>query len=51
MCCQWKDSSTSWENLANLKESNLIETTEYAKNLGIDHKPAINWWVPHILKK
>jgi hypothetical protein len=50
-CCQWKDGSTSWENLADLKESHPIETAEYAKILGIDHEPAFNWWVPHVLRK
>ncbi len=41
----------SWENLADLKESHPIETTKYAKILGVDHEPAFNWWVPHVLKK
>jgi hypothetical protein len=26
-------------------------SSEYAKILGIDHEPAFNWWVPHVLKK
>jgi hypothetical protein len=43
-------SSSSWVNLADLKESHPIEVAEYAKILGIDHEPAFNWWVPHILK-
>ncbi len=51
LCCQWKDGSSSWVNLADLKESHSIEVAEYAKILGIDHEPAFNWWVPHILKK
>ena len=34
-----------------LKESHSIEVAEYAKILGVDHKPAFNWWVPHLLKK
>ncbi len=53
LCCQWRDSSTSWswKNLADLKESHPIDTTEYAKILGIDHEPAFNWWIPHVLKK
>jgi hypothetical protein len=51
VCCQWKDGSTSWENLADLKESHPIETAEYAVTKGIDHEPAFNWWVPHVLKK
>jgi hypothetical protein len=51
VCFQWKDGSTSWENLADLKESHLLETAEYAVTQGIDHEPAFNWWVPHVLKK
>ncbi len=51
VCCQWKDGFTSWENLANLKESHPLETAEYAVTQGIDHKPAFNWWIPHVLKK
>jgi hypothetical protein len=51
LCCQWKDGSTSWENFADLKESHPIETAKYAKILGIDHEPAFNWWVPHVLRK
>jgi hypothetical protein len=50
LCCQWKDGSTSWENLADLKESHPIETAKYAKILGIDHEPAFNWLVPHVLR-
>jgi hypothetical protein len=42
ICCQWKDGSTSWENLADLKESHPIETAEYAVAMGIDHKPAFS---------
>jgi len=49
--CQWKDGFSSWVNLADLKESHPIEVAEYAKIIGIDHEPAFNWWVPHILKK
>ncbi len=51
LCCQWKDSSTSWEKLGDLKEYHPIETAKYAKILGIDHEPAFNWWVPHVLRK
>jgi hypothetical protein len=51
LCCQWKDGSTSWEKLADLKESHPIETAEYVKFLGIDHEPVFNWWIPHVLRK
>jgi hypothetical protein len=51
LCCQRKDGSTSWENLADLKESHPIKTSEFAVTAGINHEPAFNWWVPHTLKK
>jgi hypothetical protein len=41
----------SWEKLSDLKESHPLETGEYAVTMGIDHKPAFNWWDPHVLKK
>jgi hypothetical protein len=43
VCCQWKDGSTSWDNLADLKESHPIETAGYAVTKGIDLEPAFNW--------
>ena len=49
--CQWKDGSASWEKLSNLKESQPIETAEYAVAQDIDHEAAFNCWVPYVLKK
>ncbi len=46
-----KDGSTSWESLADLKEYHPIETAEYAVTKGLDHEPAFNWWVLHVLRK
>eukprot|EP00804_Cyclotella_cryptica_P003089 CCRYP_006074-RA/>CCRYP_006074-RA protein AED:0.29 eAED:0.04 QI:0/0/0/0.75/0.33/0.5/4/0/1079 len=43
LCCQWKDGSTSWEKLSDLKESHPVQTAEYAVAQGIDHEPAFNW--------
>ncbi len=51
LCCQWKDGSTSLENLSDLKSSHPVETAEFSKLRGIDNEPAFNWWVPHVLKK
>ena len=34
-----------------MKESHPVQTAEYAVAQGIDHEPALNWWVPHVLKK
>lgn len=51
LCVRWKDGSTSWERLADLKESHPVKVAEYAYMQGIDHEPAFNWWVGHVLKK
>ena len=34
-----------------MKESQPIETEEYAHCQGIYHEPALNWWAPHVFKK
>ncbi len=49
ICCQWKDGSTTWESLNDLKESHPLEMAEYAVTQGIDHEPMFNWWVPQVL--
>jgi hypothetical protein len=51
LCCQWKDGSSSWEKFSDLKELHPLETAEYAVTIGINHKPAFNWWIPHVLRK
>ena len=51
ICCQWKDGPISWEKLSKLKEPHLVQTAEFAIVQGIDHEPAFNWWVKHLLKK
>ena len=42
---RWKDGSESWIHLKDLKESDPVETTEYAKARGIADE-AFAWWVP-----
>jgi len=49
--CQWKDGSTGWERLADLKESYPIEIAEYAVSRNIDHEAAFAWWTPYVLKR
>ena len=51
LCVEWKDGTTTWEKLSDLKESYPIQVAEYAMAQGIDHEPAFGWWVPYILKK
>jgi hypothetical protein len=50
MCLEWKDGSTSWERLADLKESNPVEIADYAVTHGSESKPVFAWWVPFTLK-
>ena len=50
ICCQWKDGSTTWESLKDLKKSHPLEMAEYAVMQGIDHEPTFNWWVPQVLR-
>ena len=47
----WRDETTSWIPLKELKESNPIEVAEYAVGNKIAEEPAFVWWVPHVLKK
>jgi len=51
LCVQWKGGLTTWETLADLKESYPVQVAEYAKAAGIQHEPAFAWWTEHVLKK
>ena len=51
LCCSWKDRTSTWERLADLKESNPIEVAEYTVSQDIAHQPAFAWWVPFTLRK
>jgi hypothetical protein len=51
LCCKWKDGSTSWQKLSNLKESHPLQVAEFAFAAQIADKPAFNWWVSWVLKK
>ncbi len=51
MNVQWKDGSTSWIPLKDMKEAHPVETAEFAKARGIDDEPAFSWWVPYTLRK
>lgn len=48
---EWKDGTTSWERLADLKESNPVEVAEFAVGVGIHDEPAFAWWVPYTLSR
>ena len=51
LLAQWKDGSTNWISLKDLKESYPVQTAEYAVAAKIAMEPALAWWVPYTLKK
>ena len=51
LCIQWKGGTTSWEQLADVKESNSVYVAKHVVAQGIDNKPAFALWVPHMLSK
>jgi len=48
---EWKDGTTSWIPLKDIKESNPVETAEYAVNNKIAEEPAFAWWTRQVLRK
>jgi hypothetical protein len=46
ICVEWKDGTTSWERLADLKESNPVEVSEYAAAKSLLDTPDFVWWAP-----
>ena len=47
----WKDGTTSWIPLKDMKEANPLEVAEYAHRNLIDNHPVFAWWVPSTLKR
>ena len=47
----WKDGSSNWIPLKDLKISNPVELADYAVANKIDDQPAFLWWVPYTLRK
>ena len=50
-CAHWKDGTTSWELMVDIKQSYPLELAEYAVAQGINEIPAFAWWVPYVLRK
>jgi hypothetical protein len=48
---QWKDGSSDWIVLKDLKESYPVELAAYAFAQGIQDEPAFAWWVPYVHRK
>ena len=47
----WKDGSTSYVLLREVKNTCPTETANYAVASGLEKEPAFSWWVKHTLKK
>ena len=50
MFFQWKDGSTRWKMLKDLKESNPVEVAEYANVKKVKELACI-WWANNVLNK
>lgn len=48
---EWRDGSTTWMTLKDLKETNPVEVAEYARDNRIIDEPAFTWWAPYVLRK
>ena len=51
MQVEWKDGTSSWIPLKDLKESNPVEVAEYAVANQIAEEPAFTWWVRQVLRR
>ena len=51
LLCQWKDGSTNWVSLKDMKDSYPMQVADYALANQIDDKPAFTWWVTDVFKK
>ena len=51
LCVKWKDGSTSWESLKDMKEANPVEVAEYAVANKLLTEAAFGWWVPFTIKR
>ena len=50
ICIEWKNGSTSWESLANIKNSYPIQLADYAVLNKVNEEPAFAWWIPQHLQ-
>ena len=48
---KWKDGSTTWVSLRDMKYSYPVQTAEYAVQSQLSGEPAFAWWAPYVLKK
>lgn len=51
MLIQWKDGSTTWNKLKDVKDSYPFQLAEFAIQQGFSDEPAFAWWIPFVIKK
>jgi hypothetical protein len=51
VCIQWKDGSSTWNQVKDIKESYPVQLAEYAIQNKISEEPAFAWWVKYVLRK
>jgi hypothetical protein len=49
ICVAWKDGTTSWYPIADMKSSYPIQLAEYAMSNQLSDEPAFKWWVKQTL--
>jgi hypothetical protein len=47
----WRDGSTSYVPLQEMKNAFPVETADYALNNKLESEPAFRWWVPTVVRK
>ena len=47
----WRDGSSQWISLKELKESNPVEIADYVQANNLTNEPAFAWWVPYTIRK
>ncbi|KAL7533508.1 hypothetical protein ACHAWF_004526, partial [Thalassiosira exigua] len=51
MLVEWKDGTSLWMPLRDVKEASPVELAEYAVAMDLDKEPALAWWVDYLLRK
>jgi len=50
ICVSWKDGSTSWHPLSEIKNLYPVQLAEYAKMNKLEHETAFSWWIKPTLR-
>jgi hypothetical protein len=48
---QWKDGSTAWVSMKDIKTSYPVQLAKYVMQRQIAGEPASAWWIRHVLQK